>query len=136
MEIDITEFFNSAEPFEFSASMAERGQNAGRETWRNAVAEGTDSPLLTTPEQIEALRQWAKESGGWDAAERAAWSDAECNALFIQLISGDMRELESLCMGDNGEIDWQEAEKLSHAGTIGGNLYRGDDGKVYYYLGS
>ena len=29
MEIDITEFFNSAEPYEFSASRAERGPNAG-----------------------------------------------------------------------------------------------------------
>lgn len=136
MEIDITSFFHNAEPFEFSASVAERGQNAGRDTWRNAVAEGSSAPLLTTEAQLDALRQWAKESGGWDAEERAAWSDAECNALFIQLISGDMREIENLCMGDDGEIDWKEAEKLSSEGTIGGRLYPGKSGKIWYYLGS
>lgn len=136
MEIDITKFFHESDAFEFSASVAERGTNADRDTWRNAVTEGTNAPLLTTEEQLDALRQWAKESGGWDAEERAAWSDAECNALFIQIISGDMRELESLCMGDDGEIDWTEAERLSSAGTIGGCLYPGDDGKIYYYLGS
>ena len=135
MEIDITEFFKDAEPFEFSASRAERGDNAGPETWANAVAEGESSPLLTTPDQIEALREHVKGFGAWDDEEIAAWSDAECNALFIQIISGDMREIESLCTGDDGEVDWAKYEELSLERTIGGDLYRGEDGRIYYYLG-
>ena len=94
MEIDITNFFNNAEPFDFSASVAERGENAGRDTWNNAKREGAASPLLTTPEQLDALRSYVKGFGAWDDDEIAAWDDAECNALFIQLISGDMREIE------------------------------------------
>jgi hypothetical protein len=136
MEIDITRFFNESEPFEYSASIAERGVNAGRDTWNNARDEGSRSPLLTTAEQLAALREYVKGFGAWDAAEIAAWDDSECNALFIQLVAGDMREMESLCMGDDGEIDWNEHESLASQGTISGNLYRGDNGRVYYYLGS
>jgi hypothetical protein len=136
MEIDITRFFNDAEPFDFSSSVAERGQNAGKETWANAKREGAESPLLTTPEELEALRSYVKEFGAWEDAEIQGWSEAECNALFIQLISGDMREMESLCMGDDGELDWPEIERLQQEGTISSNIYRGDDDKVYYYLGS
>ena len=136
MEIDITRFFTEAEPYEFSGSMAERGDNAARETWNNAKREATESPLLTTEEELSALRSYVKEFGAWDDVEIAAWDSVECNALFVQLISGDMREIESLCMGDDGEVDWNEHERLANRGTISGNLYRGDDGRVYYYLGS
>lgn len=136
MEINITRFFNEAEPFNFSASAAERGENAGRETWANAVAEGESNAILRTPEQIEALRRYVKEFGAWEEEEIASWSDSECNALFIQLISGDMREIESVCMGDDGEIDWTEYKRLAKEGTIHGNIYRCYDGKVWYYLWS
>lgn len=135
MEVDITSFCESAEPSEFSASVAERGANAGRETWANAVREGSCSPLLTTPKQIAALRDYVGDFGAWSEEEIAAWSDTECNALFIQLISGDLRELESLCMGEGGEIDWKRAGELSDHGTIGGNIYPGDNGRIYFYLG-
>lgn len=135
MEIDITRFFNDEEPGEFSASQAELGANAGKITWNNAVEHGTNSPLLTTPEQIEALRDHVKGYGAWEEEEIAAWSEAECNALFIQLISGDMREIEALCTNDDGEVNWEEHHRLSERGTISGSLYRGDDGRVYYYLG-
>ena len=127
MEIDITSFFENAEPFEFSASRAERGENAGPETWANAVREGTDSPLLTTPEQIAALRRYVEDFGAWDAEEIVGWSDAECNALFIQLVSGDIRKAGL----DNGEPNWEayEADENNRGG-----LYRGGGGKVYYSL--
>ncbi len=114
MEIDITRFFNEADPSEFSASRAERGQNAGPKTWANAKTEAAKSPLLTTPEQLEALRRYVQDFGAWSEEEIAAWDDVECNATFIQLVSGDMREA-----GAEGD---------------GGNSYRGDDGRVYYSL--
>lgn len=141
MEIDITDFVQKEEPANFSASVAELGTDAGRITWRNAVVEGERAPLLTTPEAIEALRDWARSSGGWDDEEIAAWSDVECNALFVQIISGDLRELESLCMGADGEIDWDKAHELSERGTINGCMYPCDvaghpqHGRIFYYLG-
>jgi hypothetical protein len=129
MEIDITSFFESADPFEFSASRAERGQNAGPETWANAKREGAESPLLTTEEQFDALRDHVRGFGAWDADEIAAWDAAELNALFIQLISGDMREADL----DNGDPDWEVYEadvNLTH------NIFKGSDDRIYYYLGS
>ena len=63
------------------------------------------------------------------------------NALLVQYVAGDWRELESLCMGDDGEIDWDKARELSEAGTIGGRIYRGDVegsdgfGRIFVYIG-
>ena len=36
MEINITRFVTECDPFNFSASQAERGDNVGPETWSNA----------------------------------------------------------------------------------------------------
>jgi hypothetical protein len=135
MEIDITDFYNGEDAGNFSASRAELGQDAGRITWRNALAEAESSPLLATEEQLEALRNDAKESGGWTRTEIAAWSDSECNALFVQMVSAQMREIEKLCTLDNGDTDWPAYEALCERGTVSGSLYRGDNGRIYYYLG-
>lgn len=140
MEIDVTNFFKNAEAREFSASCAELGDNAGRITWNNALRKASSAPLLKTEEQRQALRDYARSLGFGEEAK--TYNARECNALFIQLVSGDMRELESLCMGDDGEIDWTEARSLAEEGTIGGNLYRGNVegsegfGRIFYYLGN
>ena len=34
------------------------------------------------------------------------------------------------------EIDWQEAEVLQSEGEAPSNIYKGDDGKIYFYLGN
>lgn len=131
MEIDITHFFKEADAFDFSASIAERGVNAGKETWANAKEEGENSPLLTTSDQIDALRSYVKDFGAWSPEEIAAWSDVECNALFIQLVSGDMREA-----GLDSEPDddtWSEYERRAEQGNCSGNIYRIGD-KVFYSL--
>lgn len=107
---------------------------AGPMAWENAM-ERADDALLATEDQLQALRDWAQSSGGWDAAEIAGWSDTECNALFIQLVSSDWKELESLAGDDDNGINWQEAQRLAEAGTLGCCLYQDDDGRVYYYLG-
>lgn len=90
-EVDITEFFTNEDAFEFSASIAERGLNAGPETWANALERAAHDALLETKPQLDAMRRWAKDTGAWERAEIAAWSDQEVNALFIQLVAGDMR---------------------------------------------
>lgn len=130
MDINITSFFKNADPFEFSGSIAERGKNAGSETWNNAKQEAVREPLLTTLEEIAALRSYVKDFGAWEDEEIAAWTKQECNALFIQLISGDIRESGL----DTVEPDWGEYEEGAEEGHYSGNLYRADDGAIYYSL--
>jgi hypothetical protein len=130
-EINITRFFADEDHFEYSASRAERGQNAGPETWANAKERAAEEPhLLTTDEAREAWRQDLHDMGFGDG-EEITRDPAELEALFIQFVAGDIREMQSLC-GD----DWDEFEKLAERGTVGGRMCRGDDGEVYYYLGS
>lgn len=131
--INISRFFHNAEPCEFSASAAELGQDAGKITWNNAKREAAEAPLLTTPEQLDALRAWAKATGAWDEDERNAWDDDECNALFIQLVSGDMREA-GFDDYEPSEEAWEEYYARAERGEISGNMYRGDDGEIYYIL--
>jgi hypothetical protein len=128
MEIDITDFVRNEDPFNFSASRMELGDNAGRITWKNAKRLAADSPLLRTPEDCDAFREWARGFGAWDDKERATWSADDCNALLIQFISGDLRELESRAPSDDNDegTDWQEAQRLSEAGTINGRIFKGD----------
>lgn len=137
MEIDITRFVKTAEPCEFSASAMELGQDAGKITWNNAKREAADSPLLPV-DGLDEFRRWVKEFGAWSNEEIAAWDIGECNALLIQYISGDLRELESLCYSDDDEygIDWEKSEELASEGTISGNIHRGDDSRLYFYMGS
>ena len=130
MEIDITDFFNDAEPSDFSASRMEKGDNAGAETWAAAKQEGEASPLLKTPDEINALRSYVKDFGAWSDEEIAAWDSVECNALFIQLVSGDIRET-GMFAGES--FDWEEYERGAESGNWGGNLFRSAD-RVYYSL--
>ena len=55
------------------------------------------------------MREWIKASGGWSDTERDALSDDDLNALFLQLVTGDMRE----CGLDDADLDefaWDEYE--------------------------
>lgn len=131
MEIDITDFFNNADAFQFSHSIAEGGKTAGPDTWNAAKREGSEAPLLTTPDQLDALRLYVKDFGAWSAEEIAAWNATECNALFIQLVSGDMREADL----DNEPNDkaWAEYERRSEEGNCSSNIFRSAD-RIYYSL--
>lgn len=132
MEINITRFFNAADPRNYSASQAEMGKDAGRITWNNAV---NDSPeyMFITAENREEVEAHFRAYGAWSEEEIAAWSDQELNALFMQDVSAEIREFNELAKGD-----WQEWEALCHAGTCSGRLY-GDglsvDGETYFQIG-
>lgn len=67
----------------------------------------------------------------WDDVEIAKWTSRECNALLLQLIAGDIREAGV----DTKNPNWNKYQVDSEAGIIHGNMYRGDDGQVYYYIG-
>jgi hypothetical protein len=132
MEIDITTLAEM-NCFTLSHSIAEGGENAGQNTWNASKKQALNSsPLLKTPEKLQAMRDFARESGGWDREEIAEWSDNELNALFLQWISGDVRELGADSLD---QIDWEEAEELQHEGQAPSNLFKGNDGKIYFYLG-
>lgn len=126
MEIDITTFFNSCAPMDYSASCAEIGQNAGADTWRAAVDDSPDNMLLDSDEKREAFRAFVKSSGGWNEEEIAAWSDIELNALFLQWISGDMRE-NDLAPG----CDWDAYEANEN---VCHTIFKGMDNEIYFSL--
>lgn len=131
MEIDITDFFNNEAPMDYSASVAEIGRDAGPDTWRAACEDSPDHMMLDTDDKRDAFKGHIKGFGAWSEEEVAAWSDVELNALLIQLISGDMREADIGPESGDDEWDAYEAnEQVTH------NLCRGDNGRVYYYLGS
>jgi hypothetical protein len=134
MEIDITRFFNEAAPMDYSASQAEIGANAGPDTWRACVEASPDWMYLDTEDKRQAWRTWARESGGWNADEIAAWTHTELNALFIQWVAGDMRQMGIDRPGQS--LDWEQVEQYQHAGRMPSNIFKGDDGHVYFYIGS
>lgn len=131
MELDITSFFNDADPFDYSASRAERGANAGPETWANAKADASHFNLLDDDGKRDAFRDHAKGFGAWDDDEIAAWTDEELNALLMQMIAGDMREgsLDAL------KPDWDAYQEDAEAGRVAGRISRAGDGRIYYYIG-
>lgn len=89
MELKIKHLINE-ELSNYSASVMELGQNAGRITWDNAKK--SYYVFVSTEEEKQKARDYIKEFGAWDEEEIAAWSDVELNALILQLIVGDLRE--------------------------------------------
>ncbi len=70
MEIDITHFFTGdVETWEVSGSKATHGKDAAKTTWEAGLALARERPLLTTDEQLDAMRSFVRESGGWDREE-------------------------------------------------------------------
>jgi hypothetical protein len=132
MEIEITSLLEMHAP-DLSASRMELGDDAGRITWQAAKEQAEETPILNTPEKLDAMRDFARASGGWDAEEVAAWDAEEVNALFLQWIAGDVRELGADTLAG---IDWTEAEEMQREGQASGNLFRAEDGRVFFYLGS
>lgn len=135
MELNITRFFREAAPRDYSASVAEIGANAGPVTWQAANDDSKDYPILDTDEKRHAFRQFVQDSGGWSASEIAAWSNQELNALCIQWIAGDMREVPDIELGpDMTDADWRAYEELQQSGTVASRIYRGTDGEVYFSI--
>lgn len=140
MDIDITAFIHGeSDPFDFSRSAAEAGQNAGPDSWRDALAEASAHPMLDTPEKLDAMRDFIRGFGAWNREEIAAMSDDKLNALLIQFISGDMREA-GMDACDPEDFDWTEYQVRASAGEISGRIYRADVpdhasfGRVFFSL--
>lgn len=131
MEIEITQLKNM-DCFTLSHSISEGGNNAGKNTWRASQEKAQEIQLLNTPEKLQAMRDFARSSGGWNESEMNAWNENEVNALFLQWVAGDCRELGADSLD---QIDWDEAEELQFSGQGPSNIYRSDDGRIFFYLG-
>jgi hypothetical protein len=136
MEFDITEFFNTCAPMDYSASRAEIGDNAGADTWCAACEDSPDHVILDTDEKREAFRSFVRSAGAWSDEEIAAWSDVELNALCIQWIAGDMREPVGFELGpDTTNEQWAEFARQSEVGQVSGRIFKGTDNRIYFYAG-
>ena len=135
MQININQLIESRAPV-YSHSVHEGGENAGRNTWNAAKEAAARMLLLVTEEELEAMRGWARSSGGWEREEIAAWDADELNALFLQLVSAETREagwdsLEDAEWDDEGSL----IDSLTGEPAECSNIFRGTDGNVYFYLG-
>jgi hypothetical protein len=132
MDIDVTEFWrmSDSELMEFSASIAEMGECAGKHTWNHAKQEAERKPLVGE-EGYQELREYFVEFGAWSEEEIATWDGQTLNALLVQFIAGDIREREGMTL--------DEFEKGMEDGTVGGRLSLVRDSEkvisAYYYVG-
>lgn len=118
MEIDISDL-QGMDLFLFSHSRAEGGDNAGPETWANAMVQAEITPLMKE-EDLEDFRKYIGEFGAWEDEEIAGWNLQECNALLIQFIAGDVRE--------------KKVDYLEDLEDYPDSIYKAGD-KYYYYVG-
>lgn len=125
MELNITRFFNEACPMDYSASVAEIGQNAGKATWQAACEDSSDYMILDSQEKREAFRAYVKGFGAWEETEIQAWNDIELNALLLQFIAGDIRERQHY-IDQNRLAEYEE--------NIGGRLWVNEDGTASYLI--
>lgn len=130
MEINITRFFRETAPMDYSASIAEIGRDAARDTWNAANENAADySELLDTSDKVEAFKAHMQAMGFSEADEFANWTHEQLTALFMQLIAGDMRE--AGLDADARAADWAAYDADE---SVGHNLFCADDGEIYYYL--
>lgn len=114
MEIDITDLFQALAETNlmlFSASRVEMGEDAGNLTWANCMGRADPGEegyiaLLDDEDKLTALRGHCRGLGAWDDEDIAAWTKQVCEAIFIQLIVGDMREADL----DPEDPDWEAYE--------------------------
>lgn len=130
-EINITKFFNDECPRDYSASVAEIGNDAGPSTWRAANEAAEEYVFITDENRAEAV-SYFRGFGAWSVGELEAMPNSELTALLVQSISGSMRE------GDlrpgMTEADWVGYEHRASEGIIDGSIYRGDGGSIFVSL--
>ena len=129
MEIDITHLADDPDLWCYSGSAAEHGPNAAQFTWSQAKEQGEATPLLTTPEQLEAAREHFADYGAWESEEIAAWTPEDLNGLAVQEAASALRERDMF-------ETLEEWEAACYEGTCSGQVYRDDSGERWYlYLG-
>ena len=134
MEINITAICSPLIPFrDYSASAVELGWDAGRITWNHALEDAPDYALFTE-DQCDEMRDYFKSFGAWSTEELAEMKHHELQALFLQMVAGDIRSVPS----DAAQFTvqwWSDYHETAEKGVISGNMVQGSDGQVYYYCG-
>lgn len=125
--VNITAFLAAECMRDYSASVAEIGAGAGRYTW-SACTENAPAWNFIPAESLDYFRDWVQSSGGWTRAEIHAWSVDELQALCLQWIAGDVRQVGA----DNPAADWEEIRADQESGRIPSSIYRADDGQIYW----
>lgn len=126
MELDITDFFERGSHIEFSASNAELNcYDSGERTWQNTLLVSSIYFILDTEAKKASVRAHLLGFGAWHKHEIYAWADKELNAVFLQLVAGDIRE---------AGIDTECPDWAGYADEGLSNLYVGIDGRVYYTI--
>jgi hypothetical protein len=129
MEIDVTHMVEDEDQMPMlSGSVAELGSDAGPRTWKNSVSYGATHPLLKTDDERDAARHHFRSYGAWTCDEIAAWSEDELQGITCQDVASAIREREAY---DTDE----EFEAACESGQVSGRLFRGDNGRWYFYLG-
>jgi len=131
MEIRITHLCNAETPFrDYSASVAELGQDAGRVTWQAALDDALDYALFSESD-CDEIRDYFRGFGAWSAEELHAMDYQKLQALLLQSIAGDIREVPSDAEEFSPEW-WEDYVHFAERGTVSGRILRSEDGEVYY----
>ena len=150
MEINLSSFLRDCgELSQFSGSVAELGDNAGKLTWDNCCEFVTDRPLLTvenvnawrvdrsgekpvavkmTLDEIhQTARDYLADFGAWSRSEIASWSIDELNAIIWQDACNSLREREPFLADEDELAEYEE--------SCGGRLFEDEDGDTWFYCG-
>ena len=126
MEIDVTKFVkeNAENMMDFSASIAEIGTFAAKDTWQASLEAAEENNFLDTEEKRTEARDYFLSFGAWDETEVNRWTDNELNALTIQEISSAYREFEH----------FDSVKEALESDQVRGNLYPSDDDQKEWFL--
>lgn len=124
LEINITDFFNSECPSDYSASRAEIGDNAEQDIWQ--AANECEYNFITDDTREEVRTHFA-----YLFAEIASWPDSELNALLIQDISENMRDF----LGFGVTTDAWDWDSYENSENVSHRLFKGDDEEIYFSIG-
>lgn len=125
--VDITEFIRQECMRDYSASVAEIGANAATYTWQVCIENASEWNFIPA-DQFDYFKDWVQSSGGWTREEIDAWSETELQALCMQWIAADVRELGA----DSPNPDWDSIRADQESGRIPSSIYRDKSGRVFW----
>lgn len=130
MELDITHVLNE-ETWDYAGSWATHGEGVAQRTFDNARK---DADALFPNVDREDLVDHFKGYGAWSQEELAAMSLTDLRALLLQDVTIAIREmgLEGVCPD---EYDWEAYEDGCECGHYSANIFHGDNGRIYFYMG-